>query len=77
MASDAGSVWDEHGTRHRQDFGSAMFVHERSPIIGQQTAFVHGPFVDHLEWAIADHAARIVDRAATRTVTVCSSAWFA
>ncbi len=75
VASDAGPVWDEDGVRRVQDFGLAMFVRERLPIVGQHSAFVHGDFVVHEEWAIADRpriaqAARIVDHSADRTITV-------
>lgn len=75
VTSDAGPVKDTDGTHHLQDFGLAMFVHERFPIVGQHSAFVHGDFVEHVEWAINDRprltqSARILDRAADRTVTV-------
>jgi endonuclease/exonuclease/phosphatase family metal-dependent hydrolase len=61
--------------RHRQDFGLAVFVDERIPVVGQQSSFVHGSFVDHREWSIADRprvaqGVRLVDRAGDRTVTV-------
>jgi endonuclease/exonuclease/phosphatase family metal-dependent hydrolase len=75
LTSDSGPVRDDSGCRHRQDFGLATFVAERIPLIAQEASFVHGSFVDHREWAIADrpriaHAIRLVDRAAERTVTV-------
>lgn len=75
VVSDAGPVWDEEGAQHRQDFGIAMFVHERLPVVGQHSAFVHGDFVEHVEWAIADRpriaqSARIVDREADRAMTI-------
>ena len=58
VASDAGPVRGEDGERHRQDFGLATFVHERLPIVGQSSAFVHGGFVDHPEWVIAGQPGR-------------------
>lgn len=75
VTSDAGPVRGENGIQHQQDFGIAMFVHERFPVVGSQAAFVHGDFVDHLEWAITDRprvaqAVRLVDRDADRIVTV-------
>jgi endonuclease/exonuclease/phosphatase family metal-dependent hydrolase len=75
LTSDSGPVRDASGRRHRQDFGLATFVDEQIPVIAQEASFVHGSFVDHREWAIADrpriaHAVRLVDRAADRTVTV-------
>lgn len=75
VTSDAGPVWDAAGARHLQDFGIAMFVHERLPVVGQHSTFVHGDFVEHLEWAIADRpriaqSARIIDRTADRSLTV-------
>lgn len=75
VASDAGPVSDKDGGRHLQDFGIAMFVHERVPIVGQHSAFVHGHFVEHKEWAIADRprigqAARIIDRETDRALTI-------
>ncbi len=80
VASDAGPVHDAAGRRHVQDFGIAMFVHERLTVGEQLAEFVHGGFVEHDEWAIADRpriaqVARIIDRDLQfddreRTVTV-------
>lgn len=75
LTSDSGPVTDAEGTEHRQDFGVATFVHQRIPIVGQRAEFVHGSFVDHRRWAIADrpriaHAVRLVDRATDRHLTV-------
>ena len=74
LASDAGPVYDMGGNRHRQDFGLGTFVDEGCPIIGVDSDFVHGAFVDHDEWPIDDRprqaqAARLVDREAQRIVT--------
>ncbi|WP_229074904.1 endonuclease/exonuclease/phosphatase family protein [Actinoplanes sp. DH11] len=54
VASDAGPVHDAGGARHRQDFGLATLVGERLPVVGLDTAFVHGQFTDHAEWTISD-----------------------
>ncbi len=67
LTSDAGPVLDGDGYRHQQDFGIATFVHERLAIVGQRSTFVHGSFLDHAEWAIADRpriasATRLIDR---------------
>ncbi len=76
VTSDAGPVTDGTGVEHRQDFGLATFVDRRIPVVGQETAPVHGSFVDHRTWAIADRprvaqAVRLVDRTAGgRGVTV-------
>lgn len=75
LTSDSGPVLDTHGIRHQQDFGIAMFVHERYPIICSRTTFVHGNYIDHVEWPITDrpriaHAVRLVDRASDRIVTI-------
>ena len=75
LASDAGPVTGEDGSVHRQDFGLAVFVTETIPVVAHQSSFVHGSFVDHVEWAIEDRpriaqAVRLVDRRARRTVTV-------
>ena len=75
VASDAGPVTDESGVRHRQEFGVATFVTAEVPVIGLQTSFVHGDFVDHDDWAIEDRprsalATRIVDRSHDRSVAV-------
>lgn len=74
-ANDGGPVADDDGTRHRQEFGLAMFVSERYPVIGVQSSFVHASFVDHDEWPSDDRpraaqGVRLVDRASGRTVTV-------
>jgi len=75
LASDAGPVATEDDGVRQQEFGLAMYIDERLPLIGQTARFVHGAFVDHQQWAITDrprlaHAARLVDRTANRTVTV-------
>jgi endonuclease/exonuclease/phosphatase family metal-dependent hydrolase len=75
VASDAGPVHDGQGRPHQQDFGIAIFVDERIPVVGDAAAFVHGSFVDHEVWAVADrpriaHAVRLVDRATATTITV-------
>ena len=75
VASDAGPVVDGEGGVRQQDFGLAIFIDERIPVIAQEASFVHGSFIDHHEWAIADrpriaHAVRLVDRSAARTVTL-------
>jgi endonuclease/exonuclease/phosphatase family metal-dependent hydrolase len=75
VASDAGPVWGEAGDRPRQDFGVATFVAEHIPVVGIQTAFIHGTFVDHNEWTTEDRprvalATRLVDRLSGRGVTV-------
>lgn len=76
LTSDSGPVLDGDGRAHHQDFGLATFVGEGIPVVGQEASFVHGSFVDHPAWAVADrpriaHAVRLVDRAAAgRTVTV-------
>lgn len=75
VTCDAGPVQDGDGRSHRQDFGIAIFVDERIPVIGQESSFVHGDFVDHDRWPITDRprvaqGVRIVDRTTDRTVTV-------
>ncbi|MBM7520011.1 endonuclease/exonuclease/phosphatase family protein [Nocardioides nitrophenolicus] len=75
LASDAGPVTDDAGHRHQQDFGLGTYLSERLPVVGMAGGFVHGGFVDHDEWTIADRpravqAVRVVDRAAGRTVCV-------
>lgn len=75
VASDAGPVQDDRGERQVQDFGLAMFIHERFPVVGLHASFVHGRFVQHQEWAIDDRpriaqSARILDRATDRSLTI-------
>lgn len=75
VASDAGPVYDESGRRHRQDFGLATFAAEHLPVVGLQTAFIHGSFTEHDEWPTGGRprvalATRIVDRPHGRAVTV-------
>ena len=76
LTSDAGPVRDHDGRTRRQDFGIATFVDERLAVVGHDTTFVHGSFVDHPGmWATADrpriaHAVRVIDRDAERTITV-------
>ncbi|MFV2105660.1 endonuclease/exonuclease/phosphatase family protein [Micromonospora sp. LOL_015] len=54
LTSDSGPVTDATGARHRQDFGVATMVAERLPVVGVDSAFVHGEFVAHGEWTVAD-----------------------
>ena len=75
VASDSGPVRDGMGARHRQDFGVATLVAEHLPVVGVDSAFVHGDFVDHVEWSAVDRprvalAVQVVDRSAGRTVWV-------
>lgn len=75
LAADSGPVRDESGRFRRQDFGLGTFVAEQLPVVGLQTCFVHGAFVDHEEWAIEDRprvaqSVRVVDRANERNVTI-------
>ncbi|MFG1991361.1 endonuclease/exonuclease/phosphatase family protein [Actinoplanes sp. NPDC048988] len=75
VASDAGPVADGEGARHRQDFGVATLIADHLPVIGVDSAFVHGEFADHVEWSVADRprvalAVRTADRAAGRPVWI-------
>ncbi|WP_433291524.1 endonuclease/exonuclease/phosphatase family protein [Actinoplanes sp. CA-030573] len=73
VTSDSGPVWDGDGARHRQDFGLATLVAGHLPVVGVDSAYVHGEFADHAEWAVADRprialAVRTADRATGRSV---------
>lgn len=73
LASDSGPVSDGDGARHRQDFGLATLVAEHLPVVGVDSTFVHGQFVDHDEWTVAGRprvalAVKTVDRAGGRSV---------
>jgi endonuclease/exonuclease/phosphatase family metal-dependent hydrolase len=75
VTSDSGPVEDGTGRRHRQDFGVATLTGEHLPVVGVDSAFVHGEFVDHAEWTVADRprvalAVRTVDRDSGRPVVV-------
>lgn len=74
VASDAGPVVADDGTVHHQEFGLGVFVDDALTVIEQHSVFVHGGFVDHDEWAIADRprtaqVVRVLDRRSDR-VTV-------
>ncbi len=72
--SDSGPVHDDTGGLHRQDFGLATLVAEHLPVVGLDSAFVHGQFTDHVQWTVdrprVALAVRTVDRAAGRSVWV-------
>lgn len=75
VTSDSGPVHDDTGRSHRQDFGLATLVGEDLPVVGLDSAFVHGQFTDHPEWTVADRprialAVRTVDRGTGRPVCV-------
>jgi hypothetical protein len=62
------------GTAHRQEFGIAMFVHNRLAIVGQHAAFVHRSFEDCETWPAggprAAHAVRVYEPRPARTTLV-------
>jgi endonuclease/exonuclease/phosphatase family metal-dependent hydrolase len=75
LASDAGPVTDQDGQRWQQDFGIATFVHERLPVIGTASAFVHGSFTAHRDWTVDGrpriaHGVRVVHRTSGATFAV-------
>lgn len=76
LASDAGPVYADNGDRLlRQDFGLGLFADERYPLIGLQSRFVHGHFIDHDEWPHDDRprnaqAVTLLDRSSRRVVTI-------
>lgn len=75
VASDAGPVSGPDGSTHLQDFGLGTFVGENLSVVGVHAAFVHGDFVEHEEWEIAErpriaHATRVVDRSLDVPVVV-------
>ncbi len=75
VASDAGPVRTDDGRAHAQEFGLGLFVDPGLDTIEQRSMFVHGTFVHHDEWAIADRprtaqAVRVVDNRTRRVVTV-------
>jgi endonuclease/exonuclease/phosphatase family metal-dependent hydrolase len=73
LTSDSGPVHDDTGRTYRQDFGLATLVGEDLPIVGVDSAFVHGQFTDHVEWPAGDRprialAVQTIDRAVGRSV---------
>jgi endonuclease/exonuclease/phosphatase family metal-dependent hydrolase len=75
LACDAGPVLDTDGQRRRQEFGLAMLTDERLAVIGTDSSFIHGAFVDHDEWPASDRprlaqALRLLDPERDRTFTV-------
>jgi hypothetical protein len=75
VASDAGPVIGGGGILRHQDFGLAVFVDERFPVVGQVTDFVHGTFVDHQAWPSSGRprlaqGIRLIDRRDQRSVAV-------
>lgn len=73
VASDSGPVHDETGRAFRQDFGLMTLVSEDLPIVGVDSAFVHGQYTDHVAWAAGHRprvalAVRTIDRAGGRSV---------
>jgi endonuclease/exonuclease/phosphatase family metal-dependent hydrolase len=75
VTSDSGPVRDDTGRTFRQDFGLATLVGEDLPVVGADSAFVHGHFTDHVAWAAGDRprvalAVQTIDRAAGRAVWV-------
>ncbi|MEE8600079.1 endonuclease/exonuclease/phosphatase family protein [Euzebya tangerina] len=75
VAHDAGPV-DRDGIIHRQDFGLALFIADRLPVVGQATAPITGAFTDHRDTWPASHrprlaqTVRVIDRDAHRGVLI-------
>lgn len=75
VASDAGPVTDPDGNEHLQDFGIATFVGDRLTVLAEESSFVHGSFVEHQAWAIAErpraiHGVRVRDGATGQNATI-------
>jgi len=75
LASDSGPVYDTHKRRHQQEFGIALFVHERYPVVHAESSFVHGGYERHREWPASGRpriafGMRLFDPDAGRTVAV-------
>ena len=74
VASDSGPVTDADGRPRQQQFGVATFVSDAVPLVGVESAFVHGRYVAHRQWPRGDRprAALAVRLAieATRFITV-------
>lgn len=75
VTSDSGPVQDDTGRSYRQDFGLATLVDVGLPLTGVDSAFVHGRFTEHTEWAAGDRprialAVRTVDSFTGRSVWV-------
>lgn len=58
--SDSGPVSDANGRRWNQDFGIATFVHARVRMVGGESTFVHGSYVEHADWAVRNRP-RVAD----------------
>ena len=78
VTNDAGPIAppDGVGPPWRQDFGLAVFVDERHPVVGQVAEFVYGDFTDHGEaWALGGRprqaqGIRLAERAGNRNLAV-------
>lgn len=75
LVSDTGPVRDAHGQVRPQHFGIATFVHERVPVVGVSSTFVHGSYADHAAWTLPDrprvaHGVRLTERSTGTTSTV-------
>jgi len=56
LASAAGPEHDASAGTHQQEFGIAMFVDESVPVVANSSIFVHGAFVDHVEWSTRERS---------------------
>ncbi len=54
VASDSGPVIDADGRARQQQFGVATFVSDAVPLVGVESAFVHGRYVAHRQWPRGD-----------------------
>lgn len=75
LACDSGPVRDGRGIVRRQDFGIGTYVGPVVPVIGLQSAFVHGNYRMHDEWPTSNRpraalAVRVADPRSGRPVTV-------
>ena len=75
LTCDSGPVRDADGVPRRQHFGLATYVDPALPVIGLQSAFVHGRYRDHDDWPLSNRpraalAVRVADPRSGRPVTV-------
>jgi endonuclease/exonuclease/phosphatase family metal-dependent hydrolase len=75
VTCDSGPVRDPEGIPRRQDFGIATYVAPAVPVIGLESAFVHGRYREHDRWPTSNRpraalAVRVTEPRSGRPVTV-------
>ncbi|MEM8982650.1 MAG: endonuclease/exonuclease/phosphatase family protein [Pseudomonadota bacterium] len=75
VSCDSGPVVDAQQRPYREEFGIAMCVHKRHPVVHVESVFVHGEYQRHTVWPHsgrprAAFGVRLIDAERNRTIAI-------